>query len=144
VSATNDTPLVAEAKSKPKPAQKKKKVTDTVQVVQPEPVEEKEEPKPVIDIRPLVKLTSNEFKKKTLGGIKNLELTVKNDSPYDLDQVQVEVSYMKKNEKEVKKETVTFAGIRAHTSKTMSMPESNRGAKVNYRIIGISSKQFEQ
>jgi len=139
-----DSPVVADLRSKPKPVPKKKVTVDTAKSVVFEHEPEIEEPKPVIDLRSMVKVTGVDFRKKTLGGIKDLAVTVKNDSPFDLDQVQVEISYLKNNEKELKKETVAFTDIRAHTSKTMSMPESNRGKKVNYKIISINSKQFDQ
>jgi len=101
-----------------------------------------EEPKKDIDIFKMVKVTSNQFKKRTLGGVKNLELTVLNDSPYDLDNVHVEISYLKNNDKKLKNETIVFSNIRAHANSTLDIPDNNRGSKVNFKILTINSKQL--
>lgn len=101
-----------------------------------------QEPKRNIDIFKMVKVTSNQFKKKTFGGVKNLELTVSNDSPYDLDNVHVEISYLKNNDKKLKNETIIFSNIRAHTNRTKGIPDNNRGSKVDLKIATINSKQL--
>ncbi len=107
-----------------------------------QPVVKPPEPRVEIDIFKMVKVTSNQFKKKTFGGVKNLELTVSNDSPYDLDNVHVEISYMKSNDKKLKNETIVFSNIRAHTKSAMDIPDNNRGSKVDFKIATINSKQL--
>ncbi len=102
-----------------------------------------EEPKKAINIFDFVKVSSNEFKTKKLGGVKGLKLTVQNDSPYDLDNVSVTINYLKKNEREVKKEMMVFSNIKAHTSSTLDVPNTNRGAKVTFNITAVNSKQLD-
>lgn len=109
--------------------------------VTPDPVKT-ETPKDKIDISGQVKLIVGDFKKRMLGGVKGLQLTVQNDSPFDVDNVTVEIIYTKKNDREVKKELFSIAGVRAHTSLTKEVPNSNRGADVRARISSIFSKQL--
>lgn len=120
---------------------------DTVKVIpvvktDSEPEVEPEAPRKDIDIFKMVKVTSNEFKKKTFGGVKDLELTVSNNSPYDLDNVHVEISYLKKNDKKLKNETIVFLNIKAHTNSSKGIPDNNRGSKVDFKIATINSKQL--
>ncbi|MEJ7769342.1 MAG: IPT/TIG domain-containing protein [Chitinophagaceae bacterium] len=102
------------------------------------------EPKKTIDINKMVNVSSSDFKRRTFGGVKDLELTVQNNSPYDLDNVNVEIKYLKKNEKNIKKANIIFPNVRAHMSMTKEVPNSNRGAKINFSIMSIKSSQLER
>lgn len=90
-----------------------------------------------------VSVTSNDYKRVAFGGIRNLELTVKNDSRFVLDKVIVELQYLKPSEEPLKTELVQFHTISPNGSLTMRIRDTNRGIKVSYKIIDIQSAQTE-
>jgi hypothetical protein len=89
----------------------------------------------------LVTVSSNEYTKVAFGGIRNLQLTVTNESKYILDNVTVELQYLKPSEEPLKTETVQFRSVSPGGSLTIRVPDTNRGIKVNYRITHILSTQ---
>lgn len=89
----------------------------------------------------LVAVTSNEYEKVAFGGIRNLQLTVTNDSKYVLDNVVVEVAYLKPSEQPLRIELIPFRNISPGGAMTIRMPDTNRGIKVTYRILSILSKE---
>lgn len=91
-----------------------------------------------------VTVSSNDYKRVALGGIRNLELTVTNRSKYNLDQVTVEVQYIKPNEQPVKTEMVQFKSISANESETVRVPDTNRGVRVEFKIVRIGSRQANE
>jgi hypothetical protein len=52
----------------------------------------------------------------------NLELTVNNDSKFELDKVTVELVYLKPSEQPIKTETVVFSSIEANGFKNFKDP----------------------
>jgi hypothetical protein len=92
----------------------------------------------------LVSVKSNEYKRVAFGGIRNLELTVTNDSKYTLDNVIVELNYLKPSEDPLRTQNVHFTSIGPNTTATIRIPDTNRGIKISYRIINIKSKQFDE
>jgi hypothetical protein len=90
-----------------------------------------------------VSITSNDYKRVAFGGIRNLELTVTNDSKYVLDKVTVELQYLKPSEEPLKTELVQFHSVSPNGSMTMRIRDTNRGIKVAYKIIDIQSAQTE-
>ncbi len=104
--------------------------------------DEVKETKPVSleSIAPLVSVKSNNYKIGAFGGIKDLQLTVVNDSKYILDNVVVEVEYLKPSEESLKTERVYFKSVPPNGSQTLTVDKSNRGVKVNYKIIRIEPR----
>ena len=92
-------------------------------------------------LKDLVSVSSNDYKRVAFGGIRNLELTVTNNSGFELDQVVVELQYLKPSEEPLRTENIRFEAISPHTSATIRVPDTNRGIKVLYKIINIESKQ---
>lgn len=92
----------------------------------------------------MVSVTSNEYKKVAFGGIRNLELTITNDSKYTLDKVLVELQYLKPSEQPLKTENVEFKSVGPKASSTLKIPDTNRGIKVTYRIINIKSREMDE
>ncbi|HEY6505970.1 MAG TPA: hypothetical protein VIZ28_18475 [Chitinophagaceae bacterium] len=92
----------------------------------------------------LVSVVSNEYKKVAFGGIRNLELTVTNDSKYILDNVIVELQYLKPSEEPLKTESIEFRSVGPKATSTIRIPDTNRGIKVAYRIINIRSRQMDE
>ncbi|MBC7946703.1 MAG: hypothetical protein H7Y42_02405 [Chitinophagaceae bacterium] len=90
-----------------------------------------------------VSVKSNVYKIVAFGGIRDLKLTVTNDSKYVLDNVIVEVRYLKPSEEPLRTENIQFKAIDPNTSATIKVPDTNRGIKVSYRIINIKSRQLD-
>ncbi|MEO5998615.1 MAG: IPT/TIG domain-containing protein [Chitinophagaceae bacterium] len=143
--AVVDTPQVVTSTFKPKPINKNiEKPIDTVTettVVQPEISKPTVTEKP-INLGEYVKVSSSQFKKRAFGGLKDLTVTVQNDSKYDLDNVKVSVAYKTKNEREIRDKTIDFPNVKAHSSSSIDLPDSRRGRRVSFSIIEISSKQY--
>jgi len=89
----------------------------------------------------LVSVASNDYKIVAFGGIRNLYLTVTNNSKYELDNVIVELQYLKPSEEPLRTENIKFKSIAPNASSTIKVPDTNRGIKVAYKIINIDSKQ---
>jgi len=117
--------------------------------VMPKPTEEakQDETKPKtrpININRLVNVKANNYKQRAFGGVMNLELTVNNDSKFELDKVMVELVYLKPSEQPIKTETIVFSSIEPNSSKTLKIPDYLRGIKVSYRVMEIESSQYER
>ena len=109
--------------------------------------EKTEVPKPKtkpVNIRRFVNVKANNYKQRAFGGVMNLELTVNNDSKFELDRVTVELQYLKPSEQPIKTETVVFSSIGANDSKTLKIPDYLRGVKIAYRVTGVESSQYER
>jgi len=89
-----------------------------------------------------VSVSSNDYKRVALGGIRNLELTVSNHSKYDLDEVAVELQYLKPGDMVLKTQVVQFKSVGANNTETLRIPDTNRGVKVQFRIVRIGSSQL--
>ncbi|MEP7372851.1 MAG: hypothetical protein ABI675_05635 [Chitinophagaceae bacterium] len=89
----------------------------------------------------LVSVASNDYKRVAFGGIRNLQLTVTNNSKYELDNVVVELQYLKPSEEPLRTENIKFKGVAANGTSTIRIPDTNRGIKISYKIINIESKQ---
>lgn len=106
------------------------------------PVNEK--PKAVFkngSLSKLVSVNTNEYQRVAFGGIRNLQLTVNNDSKYILDNVVVELQYLKPSEEPLRTENISFKSISPGGSSTIRLPDTNRGIKVLYKITNILSIQ---
>ena len=99
-------------------------------------------PKKPIDIKSLVSITANDYKRGAFGGIKNLELKVKNSSGFLLDNVEVELIYLKPNEQPLKTEKIHFSSVAPNGSLTIQIPDNPRGVKVQYKIKSINSSGY--
>lgn len=87
---------------------------------------------------PLVTVKSNDYHKVAFGGIRNLELTVANHSDKHLDEVLVELQYLKPSELPLRTENIRFTSIAPNSTSTIRIPDTNRGIKVSYRIVNIT------
>jgi hypothetical protein len=91
----------------------------------------------------MVSVSSNDYKRVAFGGIRNLELTIVNESKYALDKVTVELQYLKPSEEPLKTELVQFHSVSPNGTMTMRIKDTNRGIKVSYKIIDIQPSQTE-
>jgi hypothetical protein len=99
--------------------------------------------KPKEDIWKMVSLKSNEYKRGSFGGISNLQMTVNNNSGYILDEVIIEIQYLKPSLEPLKKETIRFSYVAPNGTMTIKVPDSKRGIKISYSITGINSRQYQ-
>ena len=120
-----------------------KKAVMLPKTAEEKPLETKPKTRPV-NINKLVNVRANNYKQRAFGGVMNLELTVNNDSKFELDKVIVELQYLKPSEQPIKTETIVFSSIEANGSKTLKIPDYLRGIKVSYRVMDIESSQYEK
>lgn len=99
-----------------------------------QPDEEKKE-KPAA--KPALVVAANEYSVGMLGGISNLELTIKNPSSTNVDKALVEVEYLKPNGKVVDTKKVEVSDLAAGGSKKITVPNSSRGVSVRYRVANL-------
>lgn len=99
--------------------------------------------KPKEDIWKMVSVKSNDYKRGSFGGISNLQLTVNNNSGYILDEVIIELQYLKPSLQPLKKETIKFSYVAPNGTMTIRVPDSKRGIKISYSITGINSRQYQ-
>lgn len=94
------------------------------------------------NIEQYVGANTNQYSYNELGGISNLDIIVTNNTEYLLNEVNVEVEYIKDNGGIYKTEIVTIYNIPSKQDKSASAPESDRGTSVNTKIHSISSKKL--
>jgi len=87
-------------------------------------------------------IKTNDYRKVFLGGITDLRITVSNTSKYIIDEVVVEVSYLKNNKELIKNETVKVQNLLPGAEATVVAPDSKRGARVDYRILQVKSREL--
>ncbi len=86
-------------------------------------------------------MASNDYKRVAFGGIRNLFITVTNNSKYEIENVIVELQYLKPSEELLRTENIKFRSIAPNGSSTIKVPDTNRGIKVEYKIIDFGNKQ---
>jgi hypothetical protein len=94
------------------------------------------------EVSKLVSVRSNDYKLGAFGGFHNLELTVTNNSKYALDNVMVELQYLKLSDQPIKIEHIRFQSIGPGASLSMRVPDTKRGAKLLYKIIKVEPKDL--
>lgn len=92
------------------------------------------------DLSDQVSVNANNYKERDLGGFRNLQLTVKNDSKVALESVMVELTYKKYNDDILSTKHIPFQAIPAGETLTIKVPDNNRGSKLSYRIIRIDPR----
>jgi len=107
------------------------------------PIEKKPKKLKPKELKKMVSLQASKYEVKILGGIKDLDLTVQNFSDHFLDEVIVKVEYLKPKGEVINSELITISGVKAGESKTVEVPPSTRGVKVNYSIEEIVSKEYK-
>lgn len=87
-----------------------------------------------------VRVTSNDYKRGTFGGIHDLQITVTNNSNYLLDNVIVELEILKPNDRPLKSDKIRFSPVPPNGSLTLAIPATSRGVKVAYKVVQVESK----
>ena len=96
----------------------------------------------VENISSKLQLKFNEYTVAAFGGIRNLKMTLQNNSPYLLDHVSVELHYLNPEGTVVKTETVDFNFVEPGAEATVAVKRSTRGVKLDYKITRIESKEM--
>ncbi|MEQ1676227.1 MAG: hypothetical protein ABL876_05990 [Chitinophagaceae bacterium] len=143
-------PPVSELAKKTIPAKKttdKNETTPPVSeppVSNPPPVAEKKEVKKMTaeNIASKLQLKANEYNVAAFGGIRNLKMTLQNDSRYLLDKVSVELRYLNPEGAVVKTEVIDFNFVQPGGEVTVAVKKTSRGVKVDYKITHIESKEL--
>jgi hypothetical protein len=73
----------------------------------------------------------------SLGGIDQFNLPIQNNTDYMIDEVDVEVSYIKTSGGVYKTETIAVQNIPPHTAKSGIAPKSTRGTSVDFKIVQV-------
>jgi hypothetical protein len=95
---------------------------------------------PRIQLSDLVDIEMKGLKVGILGGIKEFDLVVKNNSDISIDQVVVELKYIQSNKKIFKTEMLEFNDIAAQSRQMVEVPKSVRGIKVESSIKSIAAR----
>lgn len=82
-----------------------------------------------------LQVSANDYKVGLFGGISHLALTVNNPSSQPLENIAVEVEYLKPNGKVVGTKTVDAGSLAPGASKTIDVPDNGRGVNVRYHIV---------
>jgi hypothetical protein len=114
----------------------------TNQVASAPVVNEVKEEKPIVDetaakatAKAGLQVSANDYKKGLFGGISDLVLMVSNPSSQALDNISVEVDFLKPNGKVVGTKIVDVGSLSAGDSKTVPVPDNGRGVSVRYRVV---------
>ena len=75
-------------------------------------------------------------------GIKNISLSVHNQTDKFLDEVKVKVDYITSSGKSYKSEMVTLNNIAPHSAKSANAPDSDKGICVKMQIESIHAAAF--
>lgn len=89
-----------------------------------------------------IQVSLNDYATGLLGGIHDLKISVKNRTDYALDQVSIQIQYLRSNGKLFKTETVTLNRIAAQKQKQITAPDSRRGMSVKADFIKITSREM--
>lgn len=96
-----------------------------------------------INVKNQLKLSNNNYKVGLFGGINGLQLTVFNLSPQFVDKVIVALDYLKPGGAVVQSENVSFSTIKPKAAQTISIPGSDRGVKVRYKILKVYAHDYK-
>ncbi|MGK2863408.1 MAG: response regulator [Chitinophagaceae bacterium] len=92
-----------------------------------------------INILSQISLQNNKYSKSAFGGVSGIELTLNNNSSYKLDMVEVEVDYLRGNDKILRTEKLVFRDIAPGATIMQQAPDNPRGVKVKYKIVSVRS-----
>lgn len=92
------------------------------------------------EISSKITLKANDYNVGFLGGVRNLIITLQNNSGYMLNQVTVEINYLNSSGNILKTDQINFQSVKAGDAAEIKVAKSKRGVKVNYHITHIESK----
>lgn len=134
-------PIVDEQIPQPYEDFKNALVTETVPVLKKEekPVKKLKSP----DVKKQLALKASNYKVGIFGGISGLQLTLYNASEHMIDNAIIEVEYLKRNGDVVQSQNIYFTSIKPGKNQMVSVPSSERGMKIRYRITKLTAKEYK-
>lgn len=87
-----------------------------------------------------IAVNTSDYRTGFLGGIKDLQIIVRNQTEYPLDNVVVSVQYMKGNGDLFKTEQYTINDVPAKGTKSVDASSSRKGQKVALKLVSITSQ----
>ena len=87
-----------------------------------------------------IAVTAGDYRTGFLGGIKDLDITVRNLTEYPLDNVVVKVEYMRSINDVFKTEQYTSNNVPEKGSRSIKASTSRKGSKVNVKLVSITSQ----
>lgn len=82
---------------------------------------------------------NSDYRYSDLGGIYDLSISVNNNSDYLIDEVKVQVIYIKANGDVWDTRIVDFNFLNPHTKNTIKVPDTERGTSIKHEIVSIKS-----
>lgn len=89
-----------------------------------------------------IAVTTSDYRTGFLGGIKDLQVIVRNQTEYPLDNVVVSVQYMRGNGDVFKTEEYTINDVSAKGIKSVKASGSRKGQKVGLKLLSITSQSM--
>lgn len=89
-----------------------------------------------------IAVTTSDYRTGFLGGIKDLQVIVRNQTEYPLDNVVVSVQYMRGNGDVFKTEEYTINDVPAKGTKSVKASGSRKGQKVELKLLSITSQSM--
>jgi hypothetical protein len=87
-----------------------------------------------------IAVSTSDYHTGFLGGIKDLQIIVRNQTEYPLDNVVVSVAYMRGNGDVFKTEQYTINNVPAKGKQSVNASASRKGQKVQLKLISITSQ----
>jgi hypothetical protein len=88
-----------------------------------------------------VTANANDYKVGVFGGLSRIEITVHNGSSVALEDVTIELSYISANDNVLQTKTIHSGAIGASSAQSIPAPSSNRGARIEWKIIQVKPKE---
>jgi len=85
----------------------------------------------------------NKYKSRPLGGISGLEISVNNNSERIIDEVVVNVTYLKNDGSVFDTKEISFNNIQPHSQEQVKVPNTQRGTKIKTEIAKITSRSYQ-
>jgi len=75
------------------------------------------------------------------GGIRGLQLTLVNSTAQYVNSVEVELQYFDEKGKILATQNLDMGAVHPHSTKTLAVPPSRKGARVSYKVLNLYSRQ---
>ncbi len=89
-----------------------------------------------------IHISTNDYRTGFLGGIHDLQINVNNETEFSLDNVVINVQYLKPGGEVFKTETISISGIPAKNSRSVPAPDSRRGMSIKWQLQRVTSQEM--
>ncbi len=87
-----------------------------------------------------ISVSTSDYRTGFLGGIKNLQVIVRNQTEYPIDNVVVTVQYLRSNGDVFKSEDYTVNDVPGKGTRSVEASGSRKGMKVELKLVSITSQ----